>query len=372
VTVLEESDRLHGRVRAFARSEPGLEDAFDELALEIAQFQARHLLGFRRLVEMRGGALNRVEDIPAVPCDAFRITRVAVHPPELDEVRFATSGTTGAPGVHAMRSTGTYRELALQSGAAALVSERSSRRVVVALAPHPGQPPTSSLGFMLRVFMQGFDGRALTRDPDGAPFDPDASSRWLVGSAGIDLDGLRRAALLARDRQEPLLLLATSLALLALLDSLAGDRLPMPKRTVVMQTGGLKGRVRQSSPAQIREAVARAFQIPERQIVSEYGMTELTSQLYAGPQPEVYVEPAWVRVVPVDPESLRPVSEGQVGMARITDLGNVDSAVVILTQDLVRRHPEGIEIMGRRPTALPRGCSLAAEALLLGRGGAER
>ena len=100
-------------------------------------------------------------------------------------------------------------------------------------------------------------------------------------------------------------------------------------------------------------------------------MTELTSQLYEGclpdgelsGEPGVYLEPPWARVVPVDPATLRPVAEGEVGLARIVDLGNVDSAVVILTQDLVRRRGAGIELCGRRRGAPRRGCSLAVEAL---------
>jgi hypothetical protein len=108
-------------------------------------------------------------------------------------------------------------------------------------------------------------------------------------------------------------------------------------------------------------------------------MTELTSQLYeatiresalaarhpAAP-PGVYFEPPWLRVTPVDPTTLLPVPEGEAGLARFIDLGNVDSAVSVVTQDLVRRVSGGIQLLGRQPGAPPRGCSLAIEALLHG------
>ena len=71
---------------------------------------------------------------PGVPCEAFRMTRVAVHPPELDGVRFTTSGTAGAPGLHCMRTTRTYREVALRWGARALTSSWPGPCVAVALA----------------------------------------------------------------------------------------------------------------------------------------------------------------------------------------------------------------------------------------------
>jgi hypothetical protein len=375
VTVETESELLHERVRALARSvgeEAEEATSFDRLALEIADFQARWIPGYRRLLEASGASLDSVHSIPAVPCDAFRLTRVAVHPPELDEVRFRTSGTTGAPGIHPLRTTRTYRELSIRAGARALVSPWPGRRMVVALAPHPGTPPTSSLGFMLRVFMEAFDGRALTSDPTGAAFDADAPSRWLASGIGVDVAGLRRAALLARERGEPLLVLTTAFALVLLLDALSGARLPAPQRTLVMQTGGFKGRTRTVAPERLRAATARAFRIPKEQVVGEYGMTELTSQLYQGGPPGsdlvgapgVYLEPPWLRVAPVDPATFLPVPDGEIGLARIVDLANVDSAVVVLTQDLVRRRDGGVELVGRRRGAPPRGCSLGVEALV--------
>jgi hypothetical protein len=55
-----------------------------------------------------------------------------------------------------------------------------------------------------------------------------------------------------------------------------------------------------------------------------------------------------------------------VGLARFVDLGNVDSAVAVLTEDLVRVHRDGVELLGRRRGAAPRGCSLAFESLVAG------
>jgi hypothetical protein len=373
VNWLERSDELHARVRAFAGADPEQRESFDELALDIARYQLDHSSGFRALVEGRGDSLDRTEDIPALPSDAFRLTRVAVYPPELDEVRFFTSGTTGLPGIHVMRTTQTYRELSRRSGEAALLGRWAGPRVVVAIAPAPGPRQSSSLGFMMRSFMQAFDGRAVALDPAGASFDPDAPGRWLLGPAGVDVAGLRRAALIATQRQEPLLVLATSLALAMLLDALGDAKLPAPKKTVVMQTGGFKGRRSDVSPERLRAGVAKAFRIPKEQVIGEYGMTELTSQLYESPSPSpsgqpgaasVYVPPPWLRVSAVDPVTLRPVRDGDVGLARFVDLGNIDSAIAVVTQDLVRRTRAGVELVGRRAGSPLRGCSLGAEELV--------
>ena len=371
MSLVEESESLHERVRAFARGEG--REGFDGLALAIARFQAKHSARFRKLIDESSGSLDHVDRIPAVPTEAFRLTRVAVHPPELDEVRFVTSGTSSeARGVHPMRTTRTYRQLALAFGKQALIDQGGGARVVVALAPHPGSPPTSSLGFMMQSFMEAFDGRALSVEHRGAAFEVGATGRWLASSDGVDTAGLRRAALVANERGEPLLVLGTSFALVLLLDALAGARLPAPKRTVVMQTGGFKGKTREIEPAELRRRVARAFRIAPENVVSEYGMTELTSQLYEPSLPDVplsgpsgiYVPPPWLRVTPVSAATLTPMPDGEVGIARFVDLGNVDSAVAIQTQDLIRRREGGIELLGRRKGAPSRGCSLAIDELV--------
>jgi hypothetical protein len=360
---IKESDELHERVQRFASG--ASQEPFEALALDIARFQAEAAPGFRRILAARGGALNGVDDIPAVPSDAFRLARVATYAAELDIVRFHTSGTTGAErGTHVMRRTDTYEQLSLAFGRQALLPRDGGVAVVVALAPPPTTPPSSSLGYMMARFMESFDGRPL-------------SSRWLLGAPGIDHDGLRQAIALATERTESLLLLGTAFALVRLLDELDGARLPLPDRSVVMQTGGFKGKSREVSMQELRSQLSDAFQVPATHIVGEYGMTELTSQLYeatvAGSELRalhpnaaagVYFEPPWLRVTPVDPVSLAPVPEGEAGLARFVDLGNVDSAVSVVTQDLVRRHDGGIQLLGRQPGAPARGCSLAIEALL--------
>ncbi len=371
LAVVEASDALHARVGAFVRGES--EESFEALALDIARHQARFCPGFQRLIEARGATLNSTANIPAVPTDVFRIRRVAAHPADLDSVRFVTSGTTGsARGVHALRRTDTYREIALAFGRRALVGG-AARQVVVALAAHPGSPPTSSLGFMMRAFMQDLDGRALASDPDGAAFDADSPARWLVRPEGVDVAGVRRAALIALERQEPLLVLATSFALLSLLDELGSTKLRAPKQSVVMLTGGFKGRTRSVNPEKLRRRAAKTFGIPTERVVNEYGMTELTSQLYEGclgaglaGEPGIYLAPPWLQVVPVDPVTLNPVADGETGLARFVDLGNVDSAVAVLTQDLIRRRGHGIELLGRQAGASLRGCALTTEQLVLG------
>jgi hypothetical protein len=155
-----------------------------------------------------------------------------------------------------------------------------------------------------------------------------------------------------------------------LLDALGESRLSLPRESRIMQTGGFKGYARTLDDAALTLALERALGVPAAHIVGEYGMTELSSQLYDGgfrqgqAGESVFVEPPWLRVTPVDPVSLEPVPEGELGIARFTDLANVDSVMQVLTQDCVRRVPGGIVLYGRRPSARLRGCSLAVESLI--------
>jgi hypothetical protein len=368
--LLRESDALHDRVRSFARRFPpgARADAgeFDRLAVDVARYQARYNEGSRRLLEASGGTLVDAASIPAVPVVAFRMARVATHAASRDAAVFHTSGTTDArPGKHPMRTTGTYRAVSLAHGRSALLSPAiaARRRTVVALAPEPGDAPTSSLGWMMRAFAEDFDGRPL------AP-----SGHFLAGPNGVDIEALERAVHVATSREEPLLVLATGFALVLLTDALGGRSLAAPPGTVVMPTGGFKARTREVERGELVSLTASAFGIDDANVVGEYGMTELTSQLYEGTLPGgivtaprgTYVPPPWLRVTAVDPETLRPVPPGEAGMARFVDLGNVDSAVAVVTEDLIRERGLGIELLGRRQGAEARGCSLAIEQMVLG------
>jgi hypothetical protein len=373
--LLEISDALHARVQRFAAGRA--EETFEELALAIARFQAQASPGLQRLLRGRP-APQTLNEVPALPSEAFRLTRVATYPQQLDCQRFFTSGTTGAErGSHVMRRIDTYQQLSLAFGRQALLPAHGSAQppVVVALATVPQTPQQSSLGCMMGWFMQHFDGHAL--DSGEAHFDAGSELRWLLDETGVNVTGLERAIAAGEGRGSALLLLGTAFAWVRLLDDAASRRLPLPAGSLLMQTGGFKGRSREVSMPELRAGLCRLFDIAPERVVGEYGMTELTSQLYEataqesplGQQqpnavPGVYFEPPWLRVTPVDPIDLTPVAAGQTGLACFVDLGNIDSAVRVVTQDLVRRAGGGIELLGRLPGAAPRGCSLAIEALL--------
>ena len=356
---LEESECLHRRGRAFVDAFEGglpMPEPFDALACDLASFQARHVDGYARLLHARGKRASdflRAIDAPAVPTEAFKLARVSAFAPEDTPVVFRTSGTTiGARGAHYFRHTSSYDAGARAFGRWGLLPDgREERRSILVVGPSSAEAPDSSLAHMLSLFARDLgDGRFFMQDE-------------VIDVAALDEQVARE--LVAR---RPVLLLGTSFAFVHLLDAVgdAGFRLPAGSR--VMQTGGFKGKSREVAPDVLRSELANAFSIDADSIVSEYGMTELSSQFYEatlhGGPPGVYVEPPWARVVPVDPSTLMPVADGEEGIARIEDLLNVDSAFAVLAADRVRRVRGGFELHGRSPTAPPRGCSITIDEIL--------
>lgn len=365
------SERLHERVRAYARaraSEGFASDraSFDELALAIHAHQRASVPTIARLNETEA---TSVDAIGAAPTDLFRARRLAAHGEAADAVRFRTSGTTSSQaGLHALRDTRTYLENALLFADAMLFPRIAPERALV-LAPSSKDLPTSSLSFMIDAILshRGLSALHLV----------DAT----LGLRASEV--VRELEVLAADKR-PTVVFGTSFAFVFTLDHVGeqGGRasFPLAPGSVVMLTGGFKGRTREVPEPELRAQLASLFALDERAVVGEYGMTELTSQLYeptlavehlgraAGADTpsrrRVYRPPPWLRVQAADPDSLVPLPPGNEGIARITDLGNVDSSVVVQTLDWVSVDASGdVELFGRAKGAALRGCSLLVEEL---------
>jgi hypothetical protein len=201
---------------------------------------------------------------------------------------------------------------------------------------------------------------------------------WVYRSGRLELDALAAALDRAAREGEAIALLGTSFAFVHALDGLEGRRWALPDGARIMQTGGFKGRSRVIAPDEMRALLEARFGVPEAMIVAEYGMTEMSSQLYETTLRAARVGdvsaarrlwvPGWVRATPVDPESLAEAPRDGVGILRVDDLANLDSVAALQTSDLARRVEDGVEVLGRVESATPRGCSLAADAALGGEG----
>lgn len=151
------------------------------------------------------------------------------------------------------------------------------------------------------------------------------------------------------------------------------DHYPQPlKHTIIMETGGMKGRGRELTRAELHQLFGTAFGLPAAapgggdgrprpEIHAEYGMTELLSQAYA-PKDGIFYTPPWLKISiredddPLIIKEIRGITEQ--GIINITDLANLDSCCFIATDDLGRLHPDGgFEVLGRVDQAEVRGCS---------------
>jgi len=128
------------------------------------------------------------------------------------------------------------------------------------------------------------------------------------------------------------------------------------KSTVVMETGGMKGKRRELIKSALHEQLKSGFGV--KTIHSEYGMTELLSQAYSSGH-GIYNCPPWMQIHTRDTEDPLSYVYGKTGGINVIDLANLYSCSFIATQDLGKLHPDGsFEILGRFDNSDIRGCNL--------------
>ena len=129
------------------------------------------------------------------------------------------------------------------------------------------------------------------------------------------------------------------------------------KNTIIMETGGMKGKRKEMIREELHEILCKGFGVPV--IHSEYGMTELLSQAYSLGD-GVFECPNWMQILIRDTEdALSNVKEGKTGGINVIDLANINSCSFIATQDLGKKNPNhSFEVLGRFDNSDIRGCNL--------------
>jgi hypothetical protein len=351
--------RLLDLIRAFSsgsgkRPAP---DSFGELALELFALQFDSVAsyrGFCRARRVRPENVSRWQEIPAIPAGAFKEFDVSSLPCEERVSKFVSSGTTAqdrSRHFHSPESLGVY-EASLWAWFKTHLTPSKLDRCLF-LTPSAEDAPSSSLVHMLETIRgelgmekSVFFGRA------------DKTGGWLldVDRAVAELEKLSGG-------NHPVLLLGTAFSYVQLLDELAlkGKSVCLPPGSRAMETGGYKGRSRVLSRSELRRLITGRLGIPATGIVSEYGMSELSSQAYdltPGLDQSVFRFPPWVRAQVISMETGLEVGEGETGLIRVFDLANVRSVLALQTEDLAVKRGEGFELVGRAAIAEPRGCSL--------------
>jgi hypothetical protein len=180
----------------------------------------------------------------------------------------------------------------------------------------------------------------------------------------LDLDAILDELNSACAESSPLLIAGTAFGFVHLLDalSLRHQQFALPPGSRLMETGGYKGRSRSLPKAQLHAALTRSLGINATHIVSEYGMSELSSQAYDRQVGESSTPrfrfPPWCGSRVVSPETGREVARGQTGLLQVFDLANAFSVLAVQTEDLAIQHEDGFDYVGRARATEARGCSL--------------
>ena len=365
------AERLNGEIlrggSVHSGSDPMRTDsAFNELALELFKLQFSANSPYRRFCESRGAEPSGFWDwrnIPAMPAEAFKEYEMTSIPEPERTTVFHSSGTTGQRPSRHFHSKGSLElyESSLWPWFSHHLCPppRVRPEWLLALTPQKENAPNSSLAHMfqcvaerLNVAPALFGGRTA---PDGG---------WELEAPSV-ISFLEQAS----SSGKPGLLLSPAFGLVQLFDALAErkQRFQLAQGSSVLETGGYKGRTRTLSKADLHAEITRWLGVPPTCIVTEYGMSELSSQAYdqvAGSSlsrgPRVFRFPSWARAQIISPETGAEVADGETGMIRVFDLANVFSVLALQTGDLGVRRGEGFNLLGRAEHLEPRGCSLLA------------
>ena len=308
---------------------------FDAKALEIFRIQSVNVPVYRefiRYMRIDPSSVSTVLQIPFIPAGFFKHHKIIQTGYNADR-EFISSGTTGPEvSCHFVADTKIYSKSILK--AFRLFYGDPAEYCILALLPSYLERGNSSLAFMADLLIK----------ESGHP------------AGGFYLNEYRKLIeaiyTLKRERCK-ILLLGVSFALL----DLAEQYNPDFSGTVIMETGGMKGRRREITREELHGILCEKLNVPV--IHSEYGMTELLSQAYSASR-GLFKSPPWMKIMirdPYDPGAY--LEEGRTGSVNIIDLANFYSCSFIATSDLGRIVPgKGFEIIGRMDNSDIRGCNL--------------
>lgn len=309
---------------------------FAKIALKAFRLHHADNAVYRQFCDFLGtdaSQVKSVQSIPFLPIEFFKSEAIITADLQ-PQIVFTSSGTTGmATSRHLVADLDVYTE-SFRRGFSHFYGDITDY-CVLALLPSYLEREGSSLVYMAADMIK------QSEDPE--------SGFYLHDLDALDAK-LRRLDAEGRN----VILLGVTYALLDLAER--GFHL---KHTIVMETGGMKGKRREMIREELHEVLKKGFGVDK--IHSEYGMTELLSQAYSLGNGR-FECPPWMAVMARDPEdALSPIGFGRTGGLNVIDLANIHSCPFIATQDLARCYPDGsFEVLGRFDHADIRGCNLMA------------
>ena len=308
---------------------------FKALSLAVFKHQFKNNKVYRSFCDLlfvHPSSISTIEEIPFLPIQFFKSRKVLSSLDEIQET-FTSSGTTGSStSKHLVTDINLYKESYLKGFAH--FYGNIEEYTVLALLPNYLEREGSSLVFMVADLIQ------KSKKPE----------------SGFYLDNVQELAekLTELDKTgQKTLLIGVSFALLDLIEMQQFNL----KNTIIMETGGMKGRRKELVREELHTILQNGFGVTE--IHSEYGMTELLSQGYSKGN-GVFETPPWMKILTRDTEDALSINaSGKNGGINVIDLANYNSCSFIATQDLGKVHENGtVEIIGRFDNSDIRGCNL--------------
>ena len=309
------------------------EQEFEREALALFRYQAEHCAPYAEYVRLLGvepSGVHRIEDIPMLPIEIFKSHKVYCGEREAEMV-FTSSATTGmTQSRHYVEDLALYERAFTEAFRHFYGDEKECS--IYALLPSYLEREGSSLVYMAEKLFAS------------------------CGGGGFYLHDYEKLLCDMSHDHNPKILLGVTYALLDLAENFA----PKLDHTVVMETGGMKGRRKELPKNELHRILCAAFGVDR--IHSEYGMAELMSQAYSFGD-GVFHTPKWMKVLVRDVNNpFARLKAGKRGGLDIIDLANRSSCAFIATEDMGVRYDDGsFRIEGRIQQSDIRGCNLLVQ-----------
>lgn len=335
-----ETKKLDAEILKFIRhhsEKESTDEAFNALALKLFVYQFKRNFLYRRFCLMENKRPENVPHwsrVPAIPTLGFKELVLTTFPKKKAVRIFRTSGTTHQKSLRGAHLFDTLRlyEAAIVSPFKKYLLRDVSKIDTRFLISSPQDAPDSSLSFMMGVVRKFAKNGGKFYIKEGRP---------LFNELAADLGRVK----------SKLMILSTALALKGFLNFLKKQKisLRLPAGSRLMETGGFKGASRSVTKVVLYAECQKILGIPVHRCVSEYGMTELSSQFYSVGPKGLFQGPTWVRTM------------ARNGLLVHFDLANRGSVMAVQTEDRGRTRSGGFELLGRAKNTELRGCSLTYE-----------
>lgn len=308
---------------------------FEKMALKVFRFQYENNAVYRQFCDFLKTDPQQVKSlqhIPFLPIQFFKSHDVVSNELPAQEI-FTSSGTTGTINSRHLVTDVSWYEQSYRKGFSTFYGNIEDY-VVLALLPSYLERQGSSLIYMVEDLIQ------MTHNPDSG-FYLHNHDELIAKLTTLDQAG------------QNVILIGVTYALLDLIEKQSFQL----NHTIIMETGGMKGKRKEMIREELHEQLCRGFGVSA--IHSEYGMTELLSQAYSLGD-GIFECPNWMQVLVRDTEdALTYIDNGKTGGINVIDLANINSCSFIATQDLGKKYADNsFEVLGRFDHSDIRGCNL--------------